>query len=90
MSQSQLAAAANEANDNLVELKAQGENSQLFQESIMGNMQHHQRQSRLSHNTGPLSGAGAQILGGAYTSGSGPLGVESRITMNLEDVVLHE
>ena len=53
-------------------------------------MQHHQRQSRLSQNTGPLSGAGAQILGGAFTSGSGPLGVESRITMNLEDVVLHE
>lgn len=57
----------------------------------MGTMQHHQRQSRLSQNTGLLSGAGAQILGGApFTSGSGPLGVESRITMNLEDVVLHE
>jgi hypothetical protein len=54
-------------------------------------MQHHQRQSRLSHNTGLLSGTGAQILGGgAFTSGSGPLGVESKITMNLEDVVLHE
>jgi hypothetical protein len=57
----------------------------------MGTMQHHQRQSRLSHNTGLLSGAGAQILGGGpFTSGSGPLGVESRISMNLEDVVLHE
>jgi hypothetical protein len=44
----------------------------------------------MSHNN-VLGGAGAQILGGGpYTSGSGPLGVESRITMNLEDVVLHE
>ena len=40
-----------------------------------------------------FSGAGAAIMGGiphGYGSGSGALGVESRITVNLEDVSLHE
>jgi len=41
-----------------------------------------------------LSGTGAAIMGGqgfhGYGSGSGALGVESRISLNLEDVSLHE
>ena len=41
-----------------------------------------------------FSGTGAAIMGNqsihGYGSGSGALGVESRITVNLEDVSLHE
>ena len=40
-----------------------------------------------------FASAGAAIMGGlphGYGSGSGALGVESRITVNLEDVSLHE
>ena len=45
---------------------------------------------------GILSGNGAAIMGGAqhgfqgFNSGSGALGVDAKITINLEDVVLHE
>ena len=41
-----------------------------------------------------FSGTGAAIMGNqginGYGSGSGALGVESKITVNLEDVSLHE
>jgi hypothetical protein len=59
-------------------------------------MSYNQRQSRLSQNQagGMFSGTGAAIMGNqgihGYGSGSGALGVESKITVNLEDVSLHE
>ena len=104
MSTSQLAAAANAAEveahmdaQKEVELKAQGENSQLFQDSVM----QQQRISRMGQQPGLLGSTGAAIMGGPSTgfpgfqSGSGRIdgghyGSEARITMNLEDVVLHE
>ena len=53
-----------------VELKAQGENSQLFQDSIQQNtlnqsvISQQTRQSRLGQNTQLLSGIGASIMQG--------------------------
>lgn len=53
-------------------------------------MSSNQRHSRLAGQNlgGLLTGAGASIMGGGALGG-GP-GVETRITMNLEDVSLHE
>lgn len=84
-----------------VELKAQGENSQLFQDSLQQQtanqsiISHHARQSRLGQGN-QLSGAGAAIMSHGhqnfqgFSSGSGAFPQEARINLNLEDVVLHE
>ena len=102
MSQSHLTAAANAADDSAmmdhqkqVEIKAQGENSQLFQDSIHQNQSvlSHQRQSRLGQGH-MLSGTGAAILGARHQNFQGftpgGSGLDQKININLEDVVLHE
>ena len=80
-----------------VEVRAEGENSQLFEDPsqikpsdpfFQSSISNQQARGRIGQAYGTLfSGAGNSIMGG---TGMSHMPLDERITLNLEDVILHE